>query len=163
METRHVIFGAVFIAVFTVGSLNIISDGEVAHMLSIQLQSPEPKISIEENVTLKPGSNASVTARIRDAKVISYENPTLFNREEARIDVDADLDPSPRMVQQSLPPYWVYEYLEPEIHANIVLNASEDMDPGNYTFEVTAESERGSDATEISREFSVVVSNSSDN
>ena len=162
MEVRHVVFGAVFLAVFTIGSLNIISDGRVGHALSAQFPGhgatfAEPKISIEENVTLKPGSNTSVTARIRNAKVISYENPTLFNREEARIDVDADLNPSPRMIQQSLPPSWVYDHVEPEIQMRMTLKASENLEPGNYSFRITAEPDTDVNATEISGEFSVRV------
>ena len=165
METRHVIFGAVFLAVFTFGSLNIISDGRVGHAVSAQLpghsvaSNSEPEISIEENVTLEPGATKSVNAEI--AKIISYTNPTLFNRDEAQIDVDAKLEPSPGMVQQSLPPSWVYDHVEPEILMNISLNSSESMAPGNYSFNVTAESGMDIEAREVSESFSVRVLNSS--
>ena len=167
MEVRHVVFGAVFLAVFTIGSLNIISDGAFGHMLTSQLPShsvgpdAEPEISLEENVSLKPGTSGSVEAEIRNAKIISYRNPTLTNRQGARIDVNADLKPSPALVQQSLPPSWVYDYVEPKIQMDISLKASEDVNPGNYTFEITAESETGSKSQDTSREFSVIVSNSS--
>lgn len=167
MKKRHIVFGAVFLAVFVVGSLNIISDGRIGHALRAQVPghggSPgmKPDISIDRKVTLKQGGISSATAEIRNARIVSYANPTITSAEENRIEVEADLAPPPRMVQQSLPPSWVYSHGEPEIMMDIDLNASETVDPGNYTFRVTAESSMDINASEASEQFSVTVVNGS--
>lgn len=167
MEKRHIVFGAVFFSVFIIGSLNIISDGRFGHAIVSKVPGhagdpgAEPEISIQSNVTLEQGETASVTAVVRNARTISYTNPTLTHREGRRIDVDADLKPFPRMVQQSLPPTWVYSHIEPEVKMNITLNASRNVKPGNHSFELTAASDIAVDAPESSERFSVEIENSS--
>lgn len=63
------------------------------------------------------------------------------------------------MVQQSLPPSWVYNHVESNVKMNITLNASRKIKPGNYSFMVTAEPSMEINAPKTSQEFKVTVVN----
>lgn len=141
METRHVIFGAVFVGIFSIGMLNVISDGRLGHAVNSQLPwhagtSAEPTIDVE-NLTVEQGNIGEVKATVRNADRVSYTNYNLFEGGK-RLDMDAGPRPNPSFVEQSLPPYWNYDHVEKKIVVEMKLNISQETEPGIYKYGVEA-------------------------
>lgn len=142
METRHIFFGAVFVAVFGIGMLNVMSDGRFAHMLSSQVPghvgTGNASIQEVEDVVLEPGKTVTRRVELRNVKRVSYVDPTIFANGTDPVNFTMDLSPPPRMVEQSLPPNYVYEHTERKVTAILNFEAEEVAEPGEWMFELTA-------------------------
>lgn len=160
MESRHIVFGAVFVAFFGIGMLNVMSDGRFGHAISAQFPwhagtSTAPTVEVE-NLTVEQGEIGEVKATVRNANRVSYANYNLSEGAK-RLDLDAEPHPGPRFVAQSLPPYWNYDHTEKRIVVRMEFNISKGTEPGVYDYGVRAWN--GED-TGVKKNFTVRVESS---
>jgi len=153
MEKRHVFFGVVFVAVFGVGMLNVISDGRLSHAIQSQFpwhtgdSSTTPQIEVED-LKLAQGETGETVALVRNAEKVSYRDYSMSGVEENSPQLEAELFPYPSTVQESYPPNWLYDHPEQLIEVRMKFNISEETDPGNYTYGVEAWNGEGNSVTE---------------
>lgn len=140
MGKRHVFFGAIFMAVFGIGMLNLLSEGRLGHEINSQFPwhtgntSAAPEVEVE-NLSLDQGESEEVVALVRNADEVTYIDYSLFPQAERNnLELEAGTSPSPSFVQQSLPPNWLYDHTEKLIEVRMWFNSSEDTEPGNYTY-----------------------------
>ncbi len=160
MEARHIVFGAVFVAFFGIGMLNVMSDGRFAHMLASQIPghagTGNASIQDVEEVELESGEKVIRRVELRNVKRVSYGDPTISTNGTDPLNFTIDLAPPFSGVEQSMPPNYVYDHRERKITATLSFEAEEVAEPGEWTFELTARP--GDIRTEkISREIPVNI------
>lgn len=149
---RHLVYGAIFVLIFATGSVNIITDGEFAHLISSQTPwhpaaaSSTPEIEIENNLTLKMNETGEVKGVIRNADEVSYR----YHGDGRTPSLEPDFRPRPSAGQDSMPPSWLWDHPERKIGFEISFNGSELE--GRHTYSLKA-SNSGSKA--IDRNFTV--------
>ena len=160
MERRHVFFGVVFVAVFGIGMANVMSDGRLGHTIASQLpgHTGDGEASIEkiEKIQLEPGERVTREVKLENVKRVSYRDPTIFANGTDPLNFSLELSPSPRMVEQSLPPNYVYEHREARVDARLSFRAEEVTEPGQWTFRLDAKP-GGIRTEEISRDIPVEI------
>lgn len=147
-------------AVFGVGMLNVMSDGRFGHMLASQIPghagTGNTSVQYVEDVVLEPGETVTRRVELRNVKRVSYADPTIFSNGTDPVNFTMNLSPHPRMVEQSLPPNYVYEHIEKKVTATLNFEAEEVAKPGEWIFELTVRP--GDIRTEkISREIPVRI------
>lgn len=156
MEKRHVVYGIVFIAVFTLGTLNVMTDGRFSHALSSKIPghsaeaSVTPEIEIKDNLSLEANETGEINAVIRNSDKVSYT----ITGNTPRTSLNPDFRPSPSAGQDSMPPTWIWDHPEKEINLVINFNSSE-LGTGEHRFSLEA---YNSDSKTVEKEFSVTVS-----
>jgi len=165
MKKRHVIFGAVFVAIFGIGMLNVMSDGRLGHAIQSQFpwhigSAEAPSIEVE-NLSVEQGEIGEVEAVVRNTDMVSYANYEL-SEGQRRLDLDAKPYPGPSFVKQSLPPYWNYDHVEKKVVVNMEFNISENTDPGVYDYGIEAWNGDYPEQKPVMRNFTVQVLGSSE-
>lgn len=158
MAIRHMVFATVFIVVFGVGMVNVMTDGRLVHELRSELpnHAGEGNVSIEEvePVVLESGETSLRTVEIQNARRISYEDPTLNSNNS--ISFDMSLQPPPSGVEESMPPNYVYDHQERTAEAMLNFSAGQSASAENLTFKLKAKP-GNIDSLETVREISVQV------
>ena len=154
-QSRHLIYGVIFVLVFATGSVNVITDGGIAHLVSSQTPwhpaeaSSTPEIEIENNLTLAMNETGEVKGVIRNADSVSYR----YHGDGRTPSLEPDFRPHPSAGEDSLPPTWLWDHPEKKIIFEISFNASEVE--GSHTYSLEA-SNSGSEVVE--RNFTVASS-----
>ena len=161
MEPRHVLFGAVFVIVFGVGMANVSTNGDLVHEISTELPiyeaSGNASIQQVQKATLQPGESKQITAKIQNVREVSYTDPNVLRNVTSNLEFDVNLSPPPAMVQESLPPSYIYDQATNTVTARINISATGNAEPGNYTFELQARKNSSSDY--LTREIPVEIKN----
>ena len=160
MQLRHIVFGAVLVAFFGIGMLNVMSDGRFAHMLASQLPghagTGNASIQQVEEVRLEQGETVTRIIELRNVKRVSYVDPTISANGTDSVNFSIDLAPPFKGVEQSMPPNYVYDHKERTVTAILSFEAKEAAESAKWNFELTARP--GEIRTEkISREIPVRI------
>lgn len=139
MAIRHMIFATVFIAVFGVGMVNVMTDGRLVHELRSELpnHAGDGNVSIEavDTIELEPGETKLKTVRINNGRRISYGDPTLSSN-MTEVKFSMSLQPPPSGAEQSLPPTYFYSHQEKTADAKLNFTVDEDASSANLSFEL---------------------------
>lgn len=155
MEKRHIVYGIVFIAVFTMGSLNVMTDGRFSHLLSSQLPghsaeaSATPEIEIENNLSLGNNETGEIRGVVRNADEVSY---SYYGDDRSPL-LKPNFNPPSSGGQDSLPPTWLWDHPEKEIEFSISFNSSELDESQKLGIEAS-----NIDSETVRRNFSVNIS-----
>ncbi|EGQ43840.1 MAG: hypothetical protein J07AB43_05060 [Candidatus Nanosalina sp. J07AB43] len=122
--------------------VNVQTDGELVHEIGTELPGYEASgntsIGDIQKVVLEAGESAEVTTKVLNVKEISYADPTLSENVSDSVDLELELSPPPGMVQESLPPQYLYDQRTKAVTARISISAPEDAEAGTYNFELLA-------------------------
>ena len=138
MGLRHVFLATVVIIGFGFGMVNVITDGLIVEELRSEFNlgtsfSSDPTIEVE-NVIMEQGEEKSIEVLVNNTNRISYHDYNSTTMRDNGITLETKPSPAPKMVQQSLPPYWNYETTVNQVRVNITFNASADAESGNYSY-----------------------------
>ncbi|WP_414837679.1 hypothetical protein ACK3SF_05410 [Candidatus Nanosalina sp. VS9-1] len=137
MEKRHIIYGAVFVVIFALGSFNVATDGEVSYILNNGEKNVTPEIDVENNLTIGRNQTGTVEASIQNAQRASYTASREGVIGPYEMTPEYDISPRPRGVLTSLPPYWVWDKAVGRIDVTMEFNSS-GIEKGNYSYGVEA-------------------------